>query len=427
MKKIFAIFAAAAMLMTTAACSEISGSEYPVKIAGYSFDARPESVVCLSDSVADILISCGYADIITAKSDECTQEELANVPSVGPKSDPSIKKIESVSPDVVFTDKTVSGDISEKIDNDNIKVMNMVTAQNGDELKVLYESLSSIMEGRESGKVNGGKKATSLLITLDDLQRLIPESNIPQTACYLYNTNYEAVTNESFSGKLFEYANIINVCSGCVTAEDVQNAVNRDNPQYIFCPVGVKDKIMSDENFASVNAVLNGQVYEIDENVFQRQGDTMTEVLSYIIETVYPELKGDQKENQDSKEESEQASAEESEDETKEPSEQESIEQTSKAESSEIKADNSLKITEDTAFGQGDEDDDIKKIQKRLKTLGYGEFKDGITGYFGEQTAAAFKAFQKNNGLDSDGYASPEALTILFSADVKPAKNNDSQ
>ena len=429
MKKILLLVTAVVLLMSTTACFGSGGNEYPVSIAEYTFDSKPTSVICLSDSVADILISCGYSDAITAKSDECTQEELADVPSVGSKSSPDAEKIEEISPDIVFTDETVSANFADMIENNNIKILNMVTAQDSDDIKILYESLAAIMGGNKTGRENGIKKASSLLITLDDLQRIVPENDIPITACYLYNTEYVAVTDDTFNGKLFEYANIVNICGGCQTETDVLNAINRDNPKYIFCPVGVKDKIMSDEKFQNVDAVKNNQVYEIDKNEFRRQGDSMTDVLSYIIETIYPELAGSQQSGENSKEASGERSADTSKQENSkqessksENSKQESSKsENSKSESSKAEADDSLKITEDMAFGQGDENDDIKKIQQRLKDLGYGDFKDGITNYFGEQTAKAFKAFQKNNGMSEDGFASYEALKLLFSADVKPA------
>ena len=108
MKKFLCVISAAALLLSAAACSSGSEGGYPVNIAGYSISSKPSSVVCLSDNVADILITCGYADAIKARSDECTQKELADVPSVGSKSNPNIQKIESVSPGVVFSDNTVS-------------------------------------------------------------------------------------------------------------------------------------------------------------------------------------------------------------------------------------------------------------------------------------------------------------------------------
>ena len=42
-------------------------------------------------------------------------------------------------------------------------------------------------------------------------------------------------------------------------------------------------------------------------------------------------------------------------------------------------------------------------------------------------TAEAFKAFQKNNGLDPDGYAGADALRLLFSDKVKPATVSGSE
>ncbi len=423
MKKLFTLLSAAALLVTTTACFGSGDNEYPVKIAGYTFNSRPDSVVCLSDSVADILVSCGYSNLITARSDECTQDELVNVPSVGSKTSPDASKIEKLDPDVVFMDETVADGFKDRINNDNIKFMNMATAQNSNDLTVLYESLSSIMEGNKTGREKGDKMASSLLVTLGDLQRIVPEVDIAKKACYLYNTDCDAVTDNTFGGKLFEYANVVNICGGCRSRVDVLNAVNRDNPEYIFCPVGVKDKIMSDKKFSSVSAVKNGQVYEIDRNEFLRQGDSMTDVLSYIIETIYPEIDNKEQSAEESGEQKNEQSSNTPE--SGNPKQENSKQENSDKESSKITADNSLEITDDMAFGQGDKDNDIKKIQKRLKDLGYGDFKEGITDYFGEQTAKAFKAFQKNNGLSTDGYASPEALRLLFSADVKPAKSNN--
>ena len=457
MKKLLCIISAAALLLSAAACSAGSKGGYPVKIAAYTVSEKPESVVCLSDSIADILITCGYADSIKARSDECTQQELADVPTVGSKSGPSLQRIESVSPQIVFTDNTVSDDIAGKLSADKVTVMKMLTAQNGDDLKVLYSSLGAVMGGNDTGRTNGQKKASNLLITLDDLQRLIPKTDVPVTACYLYDTEGGAVNNNTFAGRLFEYANLVNICANYSNPQDVLNAVKRDDPKYIFCPVGVREKILSDKNFRNVSAVKSGNVYEIDENLFVRQGDSMTEVLSYMIETVYPELKGNSAD--DSKQESKPAEeskpeskpAEESKQESKpeskpaEESKQESKPESkpaeeskqeskpaeeSKPESSQITvtADDSLVINDDTAFGRSDVNDDIMKLQKRLKDLGYGEFPDGFTDTYGGQTEAAVIAFKNNNGFGSDnpedtsGYLDADMLRLLFSDKVKPAQ-----
>ena len=60
----------------------------------------------------------------------------------------------------------------------------------------------------------------------------------------------------------------------------------------------------------------------------------------------------------------------------------------------------------------------VSDLQSRLYTLGY--YRDVIDGQFGTGTRDAVIAFQKRNGLESDGRVGPETRETLFSADAKP-------
>ena len=62
----------------------------------------------------------------------------------------------------------------------------------------------------------------------------------------------------------------------------------------------------------------------------------------------------------------------------------------------------------------GDKGDDVKKVQQRLKDLGY--FTDTVDGKFGDATVKALKAFQKKNGLSQDGVCGAQTRTVLFAA-----------
>ena len=480
MKRIISVVMSAVLALGGAGCSYMSpDAEYPVKIAGYTFDEKPESIVCLDDSVADILIACGYAELIKARSDECTQEEIEDIKTVGSEKKPDVNKIISANPDVVFVNKTLSGDVRNKLEEANINVLTMVKAKNNEDLSVLYESICAVAGGDKSGRKKGSEKANSVVTTMGDLQRIIPESEFLMTACYLYDTEGDVVYDDTFGANLFKYANAVNICGH--EDGDVIQKITLSDPKYIFCDTGVKEQLEKDDIFKNLSAVKEGNVTEIPKNIFERQGNSITQVLSEMIEIMYPALSGGNSEEPSEKAESseESSATEESSEESseieesseesseieesseesseieesseesseiEESSEESSAIEESSEESSEIEesseesseieesseessetsvivvvADDSLNITQGMRYRVGEEDNNVKIIQQRLKDLGY--FKGEVTGYYGEKTAKAVSDYEVTNRIDPDGNLSTPELYLLFSNEVLPASN----
>lgn len=59
----------------------------------------------------------------------------------------------------------------------------------------------------------------------------------------------------------------------------------------------------------------------------------------------------------------------------------------------------------------GSRGEEVRKIQQKLKQLGY--YKGSVDGIYGTGTQNAVKAFQRNCGLTADGIAGPKTLTYL--------------
>lgn len=398
-KSLLAALAVSAILLS-AGCTT-SGGEYPVTLASYTFNEQPDSVICLNDSVADIFIACGYEQKITARSDSCTQEELSDVHSVGSASKPNVDEIKKLNPDVVFADKTLSEDVRTQLKNANINVLTIVPATSTEELSVLYGNICAVLDGNETGRSKGQSKAENLSLTMDDLQRIVPESEVMPTACYLYDINGKAASNETLGGKLFSYANVINVCSESMTPQETLESIRLQNPQYIFCDKGVKEKIESSEYFKNFTAVKNRHVYELPSEYISRQGNSLTEALSFIIETVYPSIK-----NQNSDTSLQESTAPESTSEN----------------STAVQADTSLKITDEMAVSIYETSDNVSAIQRRLAYLGY--FDEDITGYYGSLTGASILAFKERNNISTGADSiSSEELRLMFSEKAVPAES----
>lgn len=78
----------------------------------------------------------------------------------------------------------------------------------------------------------------------------------------------------------------------------------------------------------------------------------------------------------------------------------------------------------DRVLGKGTSGEDVSKVQKALKALGYdlgefGEKADGVDGVLGNMTESAIKAFQAAHGLNADGIIGPETLAALEKAAAK--------
>ena len=73
----------------------------------------------------------------------------------------------------------------------------------------------------------------------------------------------------------------------------------------------------------------------------------------------------------------------------------------------------------------GDQSDMVINVQKMLAKLGYLS-NSKVTGYFGEATESAVKAFQRRNSLSSDGSVGQMTMAKLTSDDAKKAAPNTS-
>ena len=71
----------------------------------------------------------------------------------------------------------------------------------------------------------------------------------------------------------------------------------------------------------------------------------------------------------------------------------------------------------------GDSGSAVKKVQQRLKKLGY--YTGSVDGDYGNGTKTAVKNFQKRNGLTANGKVNKKTLAKLNSSDAKKANASD--
>ena len=361
--------------------SGVAEQDFPVTVNEVTIQDEPKGVVVLSPNLAEVIMALGYEMQLCGKGAACTQEDL------------------SVLPDMTLDEDAPSEEQKQGLNDAGIDVVTIAPATSREDFTRLYREVGSCMMGGVKGYERGEKIAEGIFSTIDDISRQIPQTDTPVSVCYLYDVEGGVVTGDTLEGKLIECAGLINAASdGAGNHMDVETLL-MVQPQYIFCPTGLKDTVAQTDQYKDLTAVQEGRVYEMDPSLMEWQGNGVISAVSFMAGTVYPSLA----EGTTSLE----PEGGESQTPTGGNSDMEVGDVTSDPEQPEG---DSLKL--------GDEGDAVKNLQLRLAELGYLFVQP--TGLYGEGTQQSIMDFQYVNNLRITGVADEETVNRLFAADAQP-------
>lgn len=359
--------------------SGAGASEFPVVIGDAKISREPSGAAVLSPNIASVILSIGYEIALKARSAACTQSDLSVLPAVTAD---DAQKIKSLGADLVFADSMTDSQKS-AMEKAGVTVLTLEPAKNREDLERLYSEVGAALKGAQTGYQKGTEVANGVFQTIDDISRVIPDSDTPVTAVYLYDAKGKAATGDTLAGSLIEAAGLTNPASGGKNGAFPAADLLRADPRYLFCAAGVKAQLEASADFSKLTAVREKRVYEMDPVLMTRQGGEIVEAVTFLAGTVHPELL--QKESS-----------------------------SSGAASSPSASQTTASIDLNQTLKSGMQNDDVMKMQKRLEELGYMFAKP--TGLYGEATVQAVKDFQYLNSMSTSGVADPETLKKMFSS-----------
>ena len=348
--------------------------EYPVTINGVAVNQKPKKVVVLTDELADAIIASGFETSLLAAPIESDHKNFQTLTKVDPNDTASIINL---APDLIISNVYTNEQLSD-FQNAEITCVTISLAKNREDFERMYKEIGSVLGGSNTGCNKALENAQSVFRTLDDLSRIIPESNIVRTACYIFDLEDSGVTGDTLAGTVMNYLGLTNIFAGAT--DGVYNKEDLDiiNPEFIFCPIGLKEEIMNSKDLKDISAVKNGKVFEIDAKLAKRNGRSIITFATTVAGIVYPELL------------------------------EESTTVHTAMDPDEI-ADNRNEVL----YEMGDTGEDITNFQKRLSQLGY--FKGETTGVFDKETEKAILSFQEIHSLDKTGVMDELTLEMLTS------------
>ena len=282
---------------TTAATeSSIEMADATTTTAGET-EATTERIVSLSATATEMLYAIGAQDQIVAVDNYSNYpQEAADFATKIDAFEPSVEAISKLDPTVVLLNYD-PGDLQKQLEKLGIKVWFGATAATLDD---------SYVQITELGDLTGKADAAAALVESmkSDIKAVTSEMELPDAPVSYYyeldNTFY-SLTSNTFIGQLMSQFMLQNIADNAEAGNDYpqlsQESIISSNPKIIFladtkCCQQTAATLSERAGWKSIDAVKNGNVVELDDDIASRWGPRVVDLVKAIAAGVEKYLAG---------------------------------------------------------------------------------------------------------------------------------------
>ena len=262
----------------------------------------PQKIVSMAPANTEILFALGLDDRIAGVTRFCdyppkvkTMVEEGKIAIIGGFADPSIEKIIALKPDVVFAAHTIQLKAAESLEDRGVPVILL-------DPKNVQDILDNILlVGKATGKEAEAKKLVEEMKKRIDYV-ISQTRNVTYTPKVYYEVWHDPLMSIGPGTWIHE---LIKLAGGSNIFSDAKvkypkvspESVIARNPEIIIIKHGymggvAKDEIVKRPGWNAIDAVKNGKIYEVDENILIRPGPRIVEGLETLAKIIHPELFG---------------------------------------------------------------------------------------------------------------------------------------
>lgn len=309
-KKVAALLLAAVLLLALPACSQSeeepadkgeknsqsaeseSDGNFPVEFEEASIAAAPQRVVSLSPALTELICDLGYAQRLVGTSDTCSYEGLADLPRLGTVNAVKTDEAAALSPEVVVSVSPLSQTDRDTLEAAGAAVLVLPRAETMDELELLYQNAGRLFEGETDGLAAGQALFDAQWARVEELAVKIGAATVnkqPQAA-YLRVMPLTLATGDTFEGKLLEAAGFANSAAEYSDWAYPQEKAVDLMPDVIFYDKAVgADGVKASQIYNTTPAFAANKYFEVDFDLFERQGVRMFDLLEEMAQNACPE------------------------------------------------------------------------------------------------------------------------------------------
>ena len=253
--------------------------------------AQPMKIISLSPTHTEMLFAIGAGSQVIAVDDQSNfPSEASAVKSDLSGFTPNVEAIAGYKPDLVVIGDD-SAKLSEQLTQVGIPVWFGPSATSLDDV---YRQINQL------GTLTGHGEAASALVTtmtadVASIVADVPKLSKPLTFYHELDSTYFSATSNTFVGQLYEMAGLRNIADTAEAGNDYPQLsaefIVSQNPDIVFladtkCCQQDAALVTARDGWSQVNAVKNGNVVAMDDDIASRWGPRVVDYMRAIVDAV---------------------------------------------------------------------------------------------------------------------------------------------
>ncbi len=246
-------------------------------------------VVSTAPSVTETIFALGMGDILKGRTDYCDYPaEAQNIPSIGSLREPDIEAIAELDPDIVIASTHFTKESLDKLNALSIPVVVLADQNSFEGTYRTIENIARLIGAEKEGK----QMTTSMKTTVDYIKNAVKGREKPSVYYVIGFGEYGDFTagGDTFINQIINMAGGNNIASGIQGWSFSLEQIIDSDPDILVCSKfwNAKNLLIETNGYKDLRAVKTGNLFEIDNNMLDRQGPRLAEGLKALAEIIHP-------------------------------------------------------------------------------------------------------------------------------------------